>query len=623
LQFSDQLNAKNLLTFQTSYTTASTLRDNNTTNFGTSSRITKRSVGGILVDSSNPLNGICYAPGGGATLPCYNATGSDINRNIGGFTLRSAFNGTVVPASGTCGGGPCQYLVANDGSYGKYNTVKPRFYAASLQDNFKPTDRLSFDLGIRFDRYEFLGADTTGTPARAFFYNAWNRQFPTLQQINVPSQVEGYSEWEPRFGMTYTVDPRTVLRASYGRYAEAPNAAFEQYNFLNQSAPIDLAPFVRLGVGNTPAHAIRPEVSNNYDFSFEHQFGRDTSVKITPFLRKTQDQIEQFYLDQKTNFVSGLNVGRQTSQGVEFELDKGDFSRNGLAARVTFTYTNSYIQYNRESNGKSIVDGINADIAGYNALTKAGGGAPCYTTTGTASPACAAGSIANPYYNAPIQALIDPNGRFTTYDFFPAAVGAGGYSSYGAPYIATAILQYKHGPLAITPAIQFSGGQRYGVPESNPGIDPTSCTKGLVGTTAGDPRYPYGAVGGLPVDAANCGTLAAIPDIYTGRFDGVGAFVAPSNLALHTQVTYDLNKRITLVANFANIVSRCFGGTAVPFAVNHACQYGATYGAGSGPISVGNVFNPGDNIQPFLRTPYDPLFLTAPFQMFFEARIKI
>ena len=88
-------------------------------------------------------------------------------------------------------------------------------------------------------------------------------------------------------------------------------------------------------------------VSNNYDFSLEHQFSGDTSMKLTPFMRKTQDQIQQFYLDQRTNFVSGLNVGAQTSQGFEFELDKGDFSRNGLAARLSFTYTNSYIQYRR------------------------------------------------------------------------------------------------------------------------------------------------------------------------------------------------------------------------------------------------------------------------------------
>ena len=62
-------------------------------------------------------------------------------------------------------------------------------------------------------------------------------------------------------------------------------------------------------------------------------------------------QIQQFYLSQATGFVSGLNVGQQTSQGVEFEFDKGDFARPGLAARLTFAYTNSYINYTALSNG--------------------------------------------------------------------------------------------------------------------------------------------------------------------------------------------------------------------------------------------------------------------------------
>ena len=68
-------------------------------------------------------------------------------------------------------------------------------------------------------------------------------------------------------------------------------------------------------------------MSYNTDFSWEHQFkGTDMSFKLSPFYRKTNDQIQQFYLNFKTNFVSGLNVGKQTSEGVEFQFQKGDFS---------------------------------------------------------------------------------------------------------------------------------------------------------------------------------------------------------------------------------------------------------------------------------------------------------
>ena len=384
VNFSDQLNSQHLLSVQGSYTTASTLRDNNTQDVAgayNSARLNGRTVVGLLVDSSNPTNGICYTFAGVPT-PCFNAAGSDLNRGAthpngigaqpGFFNLLQAANGTVTPASGTCGAGACQYLVVENGLHATYNTVSPKFSAFSITDQWKPTDRLNINLGLRFDRFEFDGSDTTGTAARTFFYNAFNNQFPTLAQVNTSGQVEAYNVIQPRLGMTYTVNPTTVLRASYGRYAQAPNSAFEQYNFLQQDAPVGLANFVRFGVGNTPAHAIRPEVSNNYDFSYEHQFKGDTSIKFTPFLRKTQDQIQQFFLDQKTNFVSGLNVGRQTSEGLELEVDKGDFSRNGLAARLSFTYTNSYINYSRLANGLSVIDPFNASIIRVQRLHQSG-----------------------------------------------------------------------------------------------------------------------------------------------------------------------------------------------------------------------------------------------------------
>jgi hypothetical protein len=612
-QFSDQINSQHLLSLQGAYTASTTLRDNNS-GFG------KTGAVGWLVSSAAPLSGVCYSSTGTAVVGC--GAGSQT------FTLRQGYNGTVVPANtingGVCGTGTCQYLLGENGVSATYNTVVPHFSSFSLTDQWKPTDRLNINLGLRYDQFQFIGSDTTGSPARTMWYNAYNLLHPGANVVNPGAgQTFNYGELQPRLGVTYTVDPRTVLRASAGKYVQAPKSAFEQYNYLQQNDVASLARFGRFGLPTTPGHAVRPEVSNNYDFSFEHQFRGDTSMKLTPFLRKTRDQIQNFYLDQKTGFTSGLNVGQQTSQGVELEVDKGDFSRNGIAARFSFTFTNSLITYTKLGNGGTIIDGFNTNIAQYNGFTKAGGGAPCYTTTGAPNNACAPGTIANPYYNAPLQPLMDTNGSYATYSTFPGGIGAGGYSATNPPYMSTLLVQWKHGPLAITPAIQFTGGLRYGVPLSTPGIDPSACTGFLGGTTANDSRYPYGAAGGAPYDQTKCGSNFAIPDPYTGRFDNVGAFVSPNSLQLHTQVTYDVNKRVTLVGNFANIINRCWGGTKVPFAIGHACTYVATFGAGSGPQPAGNQYNPGDKIQPFLATPYDPIFPNFPFNVYVEARIKI
>jgi len=661
--FSDQVNSTNLLTIQGNYTTSHSLRDNNTQMFDDFG-LDKRGLFAVTVNGSNPLNGLCYTAGGMPTTCDFNVDSAQF------FSLNDAQNGLVTPATGTCGTGACENLVVGNGLFATYNTVRPKFTSFSFTDNWKPSDKLTFNAGLRFDQFQFEGSNTYNSSARTFWYNAFNMDYcldsggglvdkttiygaaidPSMTACAAPYRTikitnpagivtETYNNLQPRVGGTYTLDSRTVLRASYGRYVEAPNSAFQQYDTLQADSPYTLYNvynFQRFGF-TSPDHDVRPPVSNNYDFSLEHQFSGDVSIKLTPFLRKTQDQIQQFYLDQKTGFVSGLNVGKQTSQGFEFELDKGDFSRNGLSGKLSFAYTNSYINYTNLPNGTTVVDPLNAQIRNYNAYTSfcaanpndkrcAGGAtstgaaaAPCYTTTGAADPTCAAGDVANPYWNAPVQNVLNPSADYPTFDTFPGGIGSA-YQGYGAPYVLGAIVQWKHGPLAITPAVQFVAGQRYGAPLTTPGVAPDTCT-GVFGAVAGDPRYKYGAPGGGSYDSTTCGATVDIPDMFTNQFDSIGAFRAPSQLLLHTQISYDVNKRITIVANFANIINRCFGGTAAGFTVSGACSYNIISPSGLPP--VGNVYNPGFTVQPYLSTPYSPFFSDFPFNMFVEARIKL
>jgi hypothetical protein len=673
--FLDQLDSKNLLNLTASYTNASTVRANNTqwvNGFyqGDPSAVNSYTVLAALVDSTNPTNGKCYAAGGGPATTCKLGAGADF------ATLQQAYTGTIGSSAGTCGGGPCEWYVVENGTHATYNTVKPTFVSGSLTDEFHPSSKLTINGGIRFDNFSYQGGDTSGTGARTLFYNAFNLDTcqdashnlydkvaslggsvtspcssfsvngKALTSINVTNPsgnvTESSSEFQPRIGATYTLDPFTVLRASYGRYAQGPNSAFVQYNTEQQNAPATLYntySFQKYGF-TSPNHDVQPEVSNNFDFSVEHQFKGGVAVKLTPFLRNTQGQIQQFFLNQATGFVSGLNVGKQTSEGAEFEVDKGDFSQQGLTARATFTYTNSYINYNTLSNGSSVITPLNTGIAQYNAYTKscAPGGhlagtsncgttesgaaaAPCYTVTGVADNACAPGSIANPYWNAPAQGLLNPNGNYPTFDLLTAGIGSA-VNSFGAPYVGSLVLNYRINKFSIAPIAQIFGGQRYGAPASTEGIAPDACGATLATSVSGDPRYPYGAPGGSPFDASSCGTLGqGIPDPYTRAFDGIGAFVAPTQLQLHMQMTYDVSRSVSLVANVTNLINTCFGGTTVKWAVSGACGYGVVAGGATGDI--GNLYNPGQAIQPYVNTPYEPTFAGFPFGIYLNAKIKL
>jgi len=685
--FSDQINPKNLVTLQGSFTQNLDYRMNNSTTYSSSN--TKFAY---LVDSTNPNDGICY-DAVYQPVNCYGAVALDKTTRYpvpapGSpqvATIRQGYNGAVPAATGTCGGGPCEWFVGENNFRGGANFEKPKYIATSLTDQFKPSDKLLFDLGLRFDRFSYQGSNTDTTPAqgisgsaRQFWLNATNNAYcvaPTpgsvpspVQQpgaanpavldpttglpyagcpsglvpahiTDLPGFTETYSELMPRFGATYTLNPDNVLRFSYGRYDQGPNSAYQQYNLQQQNLfGYDMANFYAFGF-NTTSHAVRPAVSYNTDLSLEHHFaGSDASFKLTPYLRKTKDQIQNFFLDQKTGFVSGLNVGDQTTSGLEFQLNKGDFNRQGWSGQLSYTYTHAFIKFNRLGNGGTALSPINIGIQGYNQFTsfcatnfgdpRCGGltaapanAAPCFVA-GTPTPCTAAGAVANPYYNAPVQALFNENDNYIPFSTIPGVFNAS-VGSFITPNNAALILNYRRDKLAVTPQFQFFSGTRYGAPLQTSGVDPTSC--GALATPAtGDPRYNYGAPGGSAYDATTCGGTLAIPNQSTGRFDNLGAFHNPNQFVAHMQVTYDASTRVRLKLNMTNIINRCFGGDKEPWTLNdnRVCSYTLP---GYAPIqSVGNVYNPGSTIQPIVQYPYMPLYTTnSPFNVFFDVQLKL
>ncbi|MGC1379923.1 MAG: TonB-dependent receptor, partial [Candidatus Baltobacteraceae bacterium] len=696
-QFQDQINPQNLFSIQGSYVTASTIRDNNTQMYNNFAAFggPNRTNAAVVVNAADPYSGFCYGPTGGQPVTC--------NPGIGAaqfvtwdqlYQPSSSPSGPPAALPGRCvdprvpGKTACSYLLAENGLYATYNNVQPKFVSGSLTDEYRPTDKILLNVGVRLDSFTFNGlngnVNDNGGIARQFWYNAYNQDTcdnvltgvptdkselglpptarcpkgyygSTLQ--NVAFQSFTFNEWQPRFSGTYTVNPDTVVRASFGRYTEGPNAAYEIYNTLENDLPFallgpNLSPYGR----NTPGLPVQPPTSLNYDLSYEQRLkGTDWSFKVTPFLRQTQNQVQNFFLNQATGFISGLNVGSQRSEGFEMQVQKGDFSRNGLSGLLSFTYTNSYVRYGTLPNGTTIISPINVTISNYNAYTRAcasGGSmvgksqygiplcgstnegvpaAQCYLK-GAPAPCSAPGAVVNPYWSAPAQSLLNPGQNFATYDIFPAGIGSSA-NAFGSPYVSAMVLNYRYDKLALTPSMQFQGGNKYGAPETSPGIDPADA-----GCAALMSSHRY--------DASACPADLVIPNPYTGVFDNLGSFTQPNQFIFNFQASYDLTPRINLTAIFANIVNTCFGGTTAPWTYNDSniCSYGVVGGGlippvgnafnPSGSVSVANGKNAATIVQKFLRYPYEPAlgpFLVSglntsvknPFQVYITGNIKL
>ncbi len=689
-QIQDQVNGQNLVSLQEAYVTSNSIRDNN-------SFYAARNLA-VIVNPADPTSGYCYGPTGGAPVICNNPANQVALATVQGGAAPALPTSCPNPGVSTS---QCAYMVAENGLHATVNQVVPTFWSTSLTDEFRPTDKWLFNVGVRLDSFGFQGSNTsagqysTSPAARTLWTNAYNLDncvnsvtgipsaktgpvtaacpagtYPAFFQ-NIPNQQYTFNIWQPRISGTYTLNPNSVIRFSYGRYAQSANTAFEQYNVAQE----DLADYIAQNFTafgrTTPGYPIAPATSLNYDVSWEqHLKGTDISFKLTPFLRQTQDQIQEFYLDQKTGFVSGLNAGSQRSQGFEFQMTKGDFSKNGFAGQLSFAYTDSYIKYGVLASGEygtTVITGTNQAISDYNAWTAkcAPGGAwvgkvgynhvqlcgtavngagatvqaaPCYTTAGLpVTTGCTAADVGNPYWNNP-QPQIDPNTEFPTFSLFPGAVGSQG-AAFGVPYAASLIVNYKHDKYTITPSLQFEGGGKYGYPQTMPGINPASCSAVLPGVA--------GANGGGRYDATTCGVggnfVSAIPDTYTGVFDGIGAFTQPNLLGFNLQLSYDVSPRISLTGTLANIVNTCWGGTVAPWTVtdHNVCSYAAQgYQQGfAGELEpVGNMYNPagfhGSVIQPLVKYPYGANFgpsspnnadgaIKNPFQFYVTAKIKI
>ena len=681
-QYANQINDKNLINLELSDFWATDYRANDDTMINQLVGLNRGT--GVdsflyLVDAKHPTNGVCYTPTG-TPVSCYGAdpnTGAPLAAQVG--LCQAGTGGSGVPELGggclgdgagpmpslpaTCGGDPCAWFVAENGRYGGGNFAKPNFGWASLSDQWKPSQQLLINFGARFTKYQYNLSDTGG-PARTFWFNAFNNSWCVLPgagqtpfynpadnsgtnqpcpmqngiqtvpatMTNQPNAVTTFTDLEPRIGGTYTVGDNDVLRFNYGRYNQPPNTAFEQYNLLQQDlASYDAVHFWPIGFTST-THVIKPPTSNSYDVSWEHRFHNNMSFKLTPYLRKTQDQIENFFLDPKTAFVSGLNAGFQTSAGIEFELTQGDFNQNGLSSLLSVTFDHSLIRYASLQNGGSVLSSVNLAIQQYNSFTKACANATPSNnpnslcgTFGNSNALAAFNGIANPYFNAPAQPLVDLTGAYSPYQQVPNATGLS-VSGYETPLSVAFVLNYKHDKWALTPQFQFFEGGYYGEPLQSYGVDPSTCPTALnnSGSVSGDPRYPFGGAGN-PYDALTCTGSLAVPDPYTGKFDSIGAFRLPNQYLLHLQASYELSPRTSLVANFANIINQCSGGSSEPWTRNATAQACGivTPGYGGNLHYGSNFYNPGSSFQTMVQYPYQINPQKLPFEATFQVQVKL
>jgi hypothetical protein len=149
----------------------------------------------------------------------------------GTMSFTTAYSSDPAVASGTGLGladlllgtpisGSLQYL---DGTRGMRQTELAGFF----QDDFKVTDKLTLNLGVRYENY--LGWPWTEVGNRA--YNFVPADGGTVAQVGsngIPGSgvYNNKLDFMPRVGIAYRISSKTVFRVAYGIFYSAPQTAF-------------------------------------------------------------------------------------------------------------------------------------------------------------------------------------------------------------------------------------------------------------------------------------------------------------------------------------------------------------------------------------------------------------
>ena len=176
-----------------------------------------------------------------------------------------------------------------------------RHHAAFVQDTWRPTDRLSLNLGVRYEQQRTYFLDSVSNPFLADFFPGGT----TAGRTNVV-----WNTWAPRLGVTFALAPDTVLKGHYGRYylnladshedANPASTAWIRYAFLDPNAngiydsPNELgaklddqgATGAELRAEGTAVDAdLAPEYVDEISVSLEHEVAADTSLRLS-YVRK-------------------------------------------------------------------------------------------------------------------------------------------------------------------------------------------------------------------------------------------------------------------------------------------------------------------------------------------------
>jgi len=254
----------------------------------------------------------------------------------GGFNFDRVMTQGPDPRTPTAVGGIgyASYLLGTGSSGSISHQIRPananRYYAVYAQDDFKATRKLTFNVGLRWDfeggvteRYDYLAAidplvksplsDKTGLDLRGGYLFAGDSlgrrpiRDTSMRQIN------------PRLGLVYELNSKTVIRSGYGVFFGLPSyAASSGYT---SAAFQSSTPWLTSLDGITPHHSFSDPFPNGYNLARGRADGLLTQIGQS-LSGGWPSALKPVY-NQQWNFNIQRSVGRDMVFEIAYAGNKG------------------------------------------------------------------------------------------------------------------------------------------------------------------------------------------------------------------------------------------------------------------------------------------------------------
>jgi hypothetical protein len=174
----------------------------------------------------------------------------------------------------------------------------------------------------------------------------------------------GVSIYNPTFALTYTADPKNVIRGSF-----TDSTSFVGTGYVYRQGSSVYSP----GAGTTGGtFSAKPTIIHSYDLQYEHQFDSNTSFRIGPYFNKASNI---FQIIRPVTSVSStgqvhygpavaVNGGFRQSFGAELGLSHVDKKPIGISYWLAATYDNFWA-----NSTESLVGSYGGSGSGSNSLS--------------------------------------------------------------------------------------------------------------------------------------------------------------------------------------------------------------------------------------------------------------